>query len=284
MAFLRYLVVVIATDLILYMNITTLENLFKAHGFQNDEWKFWTQNSLQETSIKNYFERWSEKLQVPSLMLLSGEIEKRGLMSDFLEGLGAQEKRFFQSVESFHDFVKYGMPLIESPDTCSVYIPFASDGKDVAALAALLYEKWPFARWKLFAEERNAIIASRAQRLEFSVQEIQHSSGAYFQAGGQKEWQQNFVVDHEKAELHEQLKKRIRWNDDLEGQKFDVIFCPNVLIKMNASYRNQVLQRLDHLLNKDGLMVMGQYDSLRFSSIENKYETLTDNETLFKKL
>lgn len=266
------------------MNATILEDIFKDYGFHNEEWKFWTQVSLQESSIKKYFDQWSQKLNVNKDTTLSLEIERHGLMSDFLQGIGAQEKRFFQSIESFHDFMKYGLSQIKDPNTCKIYVPFASDGKDVVALSALLYEKWPFAKWEIYAEEHNVILASSGQRMEYKALEVNHASGAYFQAGGVGEWKSNFDVDHEIAYTHPQIKKHIKWNVIKMPDSFDVVFCPNILIKMNATYRNEVLERFDQLLIKDGLIVMGQYDSLRFSSIENNFETLTENETLFKKL
>lgn len=262
-----------------------IEILFEQHGFREEDWLLWSKASFQEASLRSYFEQWIEKLEVTEINLLSDEIDKNGMRNDFLSGLGAQEKRFFQAVEAFHDFIKYGLPNLPNQDTCKIYMPYAADGKDVAALAALLYEKRPFASWKIIAEEHNTLLLSKGKSLIYSATEINNASGFYFQAGGQEDWKRNFVIEDEVAQLTESLRNKITWvGDESTPEKFDVIFCPNTLIKMNAAFRNEELNRFNEMLIQDGLLVLGQYDSLRFTPIEEHYEVITEGETLFKKL
>lgn len=266
------------------MNATNLQYLFEQHGFQGDEWKRCAQVSIQESSLHYYFDQWVEKLDLSNSKDLFAAIDQRGLQEDFFHGLGARKNSFFQAIEAFQDFIKYGLSYVEQHDSAQIFVPFGTGGKELAALTALLYEQWPFSRWKVIAEENNTILSDNMKLLSFDITEIKNSAGLFFQCGGKNDWANNFIFEHDRATLSDRLKNHIEWNTDMQKSSLDIIFCPNVMSKLNTAYRNQILKRFDHLLKKDGLLVLGQFDSLRFSAVENDYEAVTERETLFKKL
>ena len=54
------------------------------------------------------------------------------------------------------------------------------------------------------------------------------------------------------------------------GQKFDIVFCRNVLIYFSADLKQDILSRIHGVLAKDGYLILGAAESL--SNMSDKFE------------
>ena len=70
---------------------------------------------------------------------------------------------------------------------------------------------------------------------------------------------------------------------DSSFNEFQLIICRNVLIYFNQDLQDKVLQLFDKSLDNLGFLALGNKESLRFSTIGNKYNQLDVKERIWRK-
>ena len=66
-------------------------------------------------------------------------------------------------------------------------------------------------------------------------------------------------------------------------KQFDIIFCRNVMIYFNPVLQDQVIKLLYDSLKPGGILVIGSKESLIWSSIADKFDSISDYERIYRK-
>lgn len=83
----------------------------------------------------------------------------------------------------------------------------------------------------------------------------------------------------EEFEVHKKIKSNINFErhnlfQELEGRhKFDIILLRNVLIYFTKEDQMKVLKRISHFLQEDGLLIIGESESL--ARLDNRFESIS---------
>jgi chemotaxis protein methyltransferase CheR len=71
---------------------------------------------------------------------------------------------------------------------------------------------------------------------------------------------------------------------DNSFNEFQLILCRNVLIYFEKELQNRVFDLFDDSLEKLGFLVLGDKETLRFSSIASKYKQVDNKEKIWRKI
>lgn len=70
----------------------------------------------------------------------------------------------------------------------------------------------------------------------------------------------------------------------ISGKLFDIIFCRNVLIYYNKETHEQIFKKFANVLKKDGILVLGQDESMIGTDGDNFFDLIYPKERIYKKI
>jgi chemotaxis protein methyltransferase CheR len=154
-----------------------------------------------------------------------------------------------------------------------------STGEEVFSMAILLSEENLYSRAKIYATDFQEKVLSIAKKGSFPADRIPEYSKNYIEAGGKGSLSDYYIVKGNIAVLDPELMRNITFllhnlATDHSFQEFNLISCRNVLIYFNKGLRNRVHDVLFHSLPHLGLLVLGENESLYFTSHEMDYRNL----------
>jgi chemotaxis protein methyltransferase CheR len=65
--------------------------------------------------------------------------------------------------------------------------------------------------------------------------------------------------------------------------EFQLILCRNVMIYFNRPLQDKVLQLFDQSLHSLGFLALGSKETIRFTSIENRYKQFYNTEKIWRR-
>ncbi len=183
-----------------------------------------------------------------------------------MESLTTHESSFFRDAKPFDYFANTLLPQIaEKKDSRSVYVWSAacSSGQEPYSLAMLIIEflnkndPGSLPAVNIIATDLSQAILDKAKKGIFSHFEVQRGLPTpylikYFKKDG-LEWA---ISDEIKQLVRFQAHNLIQPHT-LTSQRFDVIFCRNVLIYFDEATKHKVVQYLCDNLETNGMLVLG---------------------------
>lgn len=142
-----------------------------------------------------------------------------------------------------------------------------STGEEVYTMAMILEECGLLDKSEILATDlsKKALAQARAGRYSLAVMsKYEKSFSAFFPKRTLKEF---FDFDDENASIKEHYKQNVRFEQHNLvtceiGQKYDVIFCRNVLIYFDGVLKERIINFLESSLTEDGFLILGFYDTI----------------------
>ncbi len=97
-----------------------------------------------------------------------------------------------------------------------------------------------------------------------------------------------YTADDENVILKRSLREKVLFSshnlvtDGVFGE-MHLIFCRNVLIYFNRTLQNQVLNLFYDSLAPGGYLCLGSKESLKFTDVTDKFETVCTKEKIYRK-
>ena len=209
------------------------------------------------------------------------------VIRDVVEAMTTNESFFFRDTKPFDQFKQICLPAMlkarASSKTIRIWSAACSSGQEGYSLAMILSEMGAqFAGWKIeiIGTDLSGEILQRAKDGLYSQFEVQRGLPItllvkYFQQQGDK-WQispeiramvqyRNFNLLHEFAGLG----------------GFDVVFCRNVLIYLQAPLQERLMKTFHYALNPAGLLFLGRSEAVHGN--EEHFESLDRGAHLFRR-
>ncbi|MBI9070942.1 MAG: protein-glutamate O-methyltransferase CheR [Melioribacteraceae bacterium] len=164
-----------------------------------------------------------------------------------------------------------------------------ASGEEVYSLAILLKEEGLLERTQIYATDFNNIALNKAKEGIFDIKNIKKYSVNYRDAGGKDSLSSYYHSKYDSVMMNNELKKNITFanhnliTDTVFGE-MHLIFCRNVMIYFNKELQGKVFDLFDKSLIPRGFLCLGSKESLKFSTIEEKYNTLGLKERVYQKL
>jgi chemotaxis protein methyltransferase CheR len=110
----------------------------------------------------------------------------------------------------------------------------------------------------------------------------------YQLSGGTAAFSDYFTSTYDRGIINQSLKKNIVWANhnlvtDSVFAEAHMILCRNVLIYFDINLQNTVQKLLYDSLIPGGILALGLKESLRYTSLSEKYTELDKKQQLFKK-
>ena len=213
--------------------------------------------ALQLTDFDDYYD-----------FLLSSEnndTTKNNELQTFVDLLTTNETYFFREQLHFDFLVNTVLPNFKNNQPLAIWSAASSSGEEAYTLAMLLAEHLGInSSWRILGTDISATILADARRAIYNEQRVRlvpaHYRHKYLLKGTGSQQGNVAVVPELKKHVHFESFNLI--DGAISADKFDVIFCRNVLIYFDHQTKNKVVNRLCRNLKTGGYLISGRSESL----------------------
>jgi chemotaxis protein methyltransferase CheR len=207
----------------------------------------------------------------------------------FINEIVVNVSEFFRDPDFFSSLLTNVFPYLESFPKINVWSAGCSFGEETYSLAILLKELNLLSKSRIYATDISTNALDRSKKGIYSIKDFKEYSNNYFSSGGKESFHKYFVSDGEKTIINSELKKDIlfsRHNLVTDGvfKECQLILCRNVLIYFNEELQNKVLELFYNSLPVHGFLALGNKESLRFSSINDKFKIIDSKQKIYQKI
>ena len=180
------------------------------------------------------------------------------------------------------------IPILKTYPFIKIWHAGCSSGEEVYSMAILLMEEGLYDRTQIYATDFNHQILRKAKEAIYPISKIKEFTANYQKSGGTKSFSDYYMAKYESVIFNSELKKNIVFADhnlvtDKAFAEVHMIVCRNVLIYFNKDLQNQVLKLFTSSLLPGGYLCLGTKETIRFSDSNIYYNTIIENEKIFKK-
>ena len=203
----------------------------------------------------------------------------RNYIHHFIDHITVNVTEMFRDSGYYKELRNTVLPTLADHSTIRIWHAGCSTGEEVFSTAILLKETGLLHKCEILATDINSQVLQKASAGVFSNALMPLYAAKYKLAGGE----QDFDTYHKSAAggeiFTEELRSRIafKWHnlasDEYLG-KFDLIVCRNVLIYFDKSTQEQVLRLFELSTRPKSFILLGEKETLGFSSISKKYSKI----------
>lgn len=206
----------------------------------------------------------------------------------FMEEITVNVTEMFRDPAFFKALKTEVFPILATYPLIRVWHAGCSTGEEVYSLAIMLKEANLLHKSLLYATDISIDVLEQAAQGIFPLSAMKEYSENYIQAGGQHEFSSYYVARYDRVIFSDTLSSKMVFSthnlvSDGSFNEFQLILCRNVLIYFNKSLQDKVLKLFDESLHPLGFLALGNKETIRFSSIENRYKPFYNRERIWRK-
>lgn len=181
------------------------------------------------------------------------------------------------------------IPLISQKPFVRIWHAGCATGEEVYSTAIILHEAGLSDRCRIYATDINDSVLKTARLGIYPLALMKAYSNNYFESGGTHSLSRYYTARYDSAILRSHLKKNIVFSKhdlvvDSVFNEFDVIFCRNVMIYFNKELQTRVHALLHTSLAPEGILALGDRETIKFTALEHQYQELVENERVYRKI
>jgi chemotaxis protein methyltransferase CheR len=173
----------------------------------------------------------------------------------------------------------------------SVWHAGCSTGEEVYSLGILLRESNLVRRAKALATDFNKDALAEAQKgVHHKIKMIENETN-YREFNARGDMSKYYTaVDGRHVAMDPTLVSHCTFSyqnlvtDPFPAQKFDIIFCRNVMIYFDAIAKHKLLDKFHASLNPGGFLIIGFFDTMNHLMDEHKFDMADEAAKIFKKV
>jgi chemotaxis protein methyltransferase CheR len=259
-----------------------LEAVYRHYGY---DFRSYAYASLKRRLWKN--------IEAEQLDTISGLQEKVlhdvAAMDRLLMSLSVSVTSMFRDPGFYRVFREQVVPLLRTYPFVRIWHAGCATGEEVHSMAILLQEEGLYGRARIYATDINEALLRTARTGIFPLEKMQEYTQNYLAAGGRRSFSQYYTAAYDGALFSPALRKNVVFAQhnlvtDRSFSEFNVILCRNVLIYFDRELQNRVHQLFYESLPTYGILALGSKETLRFSSMEKRYEELSAREKIYRKV
>jgi chemotaxis protein methyltransferase CheR len=233
------------------------------------------------------------------LMLNEGLVTISGLKERILHdptclerlllALSINVSAMFRDPTFYRAFRETVVPILRTYPFVRIWHAGCSSGEEVYSMAILLHEAGLYDRCRIYATDINEVVLRRARDGIFPLGAMQAYTANYIQAGGSRSFSEYYTASYENAIFQPRLKRSLVFAQhnlamDRSFNEFHVIVCRNVMIYFNRALQGRVLELFSNSLIRRGFLALGSKETLQSTGAATAYETVDENERVYRKL
>ncbi|MDH5365749.1 MAG: protein-glutamate O-methyltransferase CheR [Cyclobacteriaceae bacterium] len=230
---------------------------------------------MMKRKIKNILELWS-------IILKDEEFFK-----DSIDDLMVNLTELFRNPDAWMMIKKILLEEYKSKPNLSIWHAGCSTGEEVYTMAIILNEISMLSKTKALASDLSSQALEKAKNGKYSLIVMQNYLKPFLEFFPDKKMEDFFDYQEFNAMVKPEFKKHVKFTrhnlaQDPMEQKFDIIFCRNVMIYFDETLKLHVLNMFNNSLNDGGYLVIGYYDTMPKSGAD--IFDIYDNKTrIYKK-
>lgn len=259
-----------------------LEGVFRLYGYDFRDYS--------KSSIRRRTNHMMEKHHLTTISDLQSKVlHDEKYMEKFLMEVSINVTSMFRDPPFYIAFREKVIPLLSTLPFIRVWIVGCATGEEVYSLAILCKEADLLKKTKIYATDINEAALGKGRKGIYPLSLMKDYTDNYIRAKCSNSFSEYYTADNNNAVLSESLKNNILWAQhnlvtDSSFNEFDVILCRNVMIYFNKTLQNKVCRLLHESLKPNGVLGLGIAESLRFTVLEDQYETIDGKMKLYKKV
>ncbi len=179
------------------------------------------------------------------------------------------------------------LPVLASWPRVNIWQAGCAYGEEVYSLAILLAETQLDRRTQIYATDFNDHALERAAEGIFAADRVEKYEQNYAAAGGTRRLSDYYHERYELVRMRRELLERVVFahhNLVTDGvfAEAHLIMCRNVLIYFTQPLKDRVLGLFADSLARGGFLVLGNKETLRFSAVADRFETVSENDRIYR--
>lgn len=259
-----------------------LEAIYRVHGF---DFRHYAPGSIRRRI-------WHRAL-AEGLTTISG-LQEAALhdprcMGRLLTDLSIRTTSMFRDPGFYRAIRAKVVPSLRASPFIRVWNAGCSTGEETYSIAILLREEGLYERTRIYGTDMNEAVLERARSGRFPIRKMEQYCVNYLAAGGTRGFSEYISVREGVAHLDPSLAPNLIFAQhnlvsDCSFNQFDLILCRNVLIYFDASLQAHVHSLLYNSLGTDGILALGQKESLKLVPLAGRYAELDAEQKLFRRV
>jgi chemotaxis protein methyltransferase CheR len=210
--------------------------------------------------------------------LLKKTISDPVFVEQLINDITVNTTEFFRDPEIWHDYFEEFLPTLQNKKQIKIWHAGSSTGQEVYSNLMLLDNKGLLSKTQLYATDINQLVLNDAEKGNYryanNIKSIESFKTALENAPTNKttiEFNRYFSTNKQDDTLNiNPLLKKIaifRKHDLVKdnspiSDRFDLIFCRNVLIYFNITLQSKILKMFHESLVPGGMLLLGNHESL----------------------
>ncbi len=242
------------------------------------------------SSLKRRIKRLMVLDRLPSFPELLHRLRSEAnYMQRFVEEITVNVTEMFRDPGVFKTIRETIIPQLATHPLIRVWHAGCASGEEVYSMAILLHEAGLLHKTLLYATDINPAVVANLSSGIFPLSQLKQYSENYIAAGGKKDFSSYYTAKYDLVKFDPKLKKKIipalhNLVSDRSFNEFHIIFCRNVLIYFDKALQDHVLSLFDDSMDKQGFLVLGSKENIRFSPISGKYSQWHKDEKIWRRI
>jgi len=205
----------------------------------------------------------------------------------FLKDMSITVTEMFRDPYVFKKIRESVFAQLKTYSRVNIWHAGCATGEEVYSMAIMLKEEGLLNRTQIYATDFNNHSLSIAEKGIYPAEKIKLFTGNYLAAGGKASFADYYQAKYENAKITDSLKQHITFANHnlIKDQVFaqmHLVMCRNVLIYFDQKLQNRVLNLFKQSLIHRGYLVLGDKESLDFTSVNKAFERYSFKERIYR--
>lgn len=214
---------------------------------------------------------------------------ERTYFKRFIEQLTVTVTEMFRDPSFYRVLREQILPVLGTYPHIRIWHAGCATGEEVYSMAILLKEANLFEKSLIYATDINPMALEKAGTGIFPLANMKLYSENYISSGGKEDFSKYYTASYDKVKFDEDLSQKMIFSmhnlvSDRSFNEFQLILCRNVLIYFDKDLQTKVFNLFDESLESLGFLALGSKETLRFSSIADKFKQVDPKEKAWRKI
>lgn len=206
----------------------------------------------------------------------------------FLKEMSISVTNMFRDPWVFKTIKNQIIPKLKVFPRINIWHAGCATGEEVYSLAILLMEQGLLKYSQIYATDFNNNSLEIAKEGKYLIDNLDKYIKNYQEVGGENSFYDYFYIKDGYIIFNDLLKKNIVFTnhnlveDNVFGE-MNLVVCRNVLIYFKKNLQNKVLKLFEKSLSSRGFLILGDKESLKFSTVEENFEESFGKEKIYRK-
>lgn len=210
------------------------------------------------------------------------------LFEKFISTMSVSVTEMFRDPQVYKAFRTKAIPTLKTFPRINIWHAGCCTGEEVYSFAIMLKEEGLYDRATIYATDIDNDSIEKAREGIYPIENIKQGTENYLKSGGKCAFSDYYHAKYGKVLIDKSLKEHITFsthnlvNDGIFNQ-MHLIICRNVLIYFNKELQNHVLTLFSDSLIHNGILLLGNKESLDFSKVSKEFEVISGKNKVFRK-